>query len=47
MCKINSLRYTLNKRPDLLKKINLSDEDKKILEEIKNEVSNKVDTAQK
>lgn len=30
-----SLKITLNKRPDLLEKIKLSDEDKKILEEIK------------
>ena len=30
-----SLKITLNKRPDLLKEINLSDEDKKILKEIK------------
>lgn len=42
-----SLKRTLNKRPDLLKKIELSDEDKKILEEIKNEVPNKVGTAHK
>lgn len=41
-----SLKNTLNKRPDLLEKINLSDEDKKVLEEIKNEVPNKVGTAQ-
>ena len=33
-----SLKITLNKRPDLLEKIELSDEDKKVLEEIKNEV---------
>ena len=31
-----SLKITLNKRPDLLEKIELSDEDKKVLEEIKN-----------
>lgn len=31
-----SLKITLNKRPDLFEKIELSDEDKKILEEIKN-----------
>ncbi len=31
-----SLKMTLNKRPDLLEKIELSDEDKKVLEEIKN-----------
>ena len=42
-----SLKITLDKRPDLLEKINLSDEDKKVLEEIKNEVPNKVGTAQK
>ena len=35
-----SLKITLNKRPDLLEKIKLSDEDKKVLEEIKNEVPN-------
>ncbi len=33
-----SLETTLNKRPDLLEIINLSDEDKQVLEEIKNEV---------
>ncbi len=31
-----SLKITLSKRPDLLEKIELSDEDKKILEDIKN-----------
>lgn len=31
-----SLKMTLNKRPDLFEKIELSDEDKKVLEEIKN-----------
>ena len=31
-----SLKITLNKRPDLLERIELSDEDKKVLEEIKN-----------
>ena len=31
-----SLKITLNKRPDLLEKIELSDEDKKVLEEIEN-----------
>lgn len=31
-----SLKITLNKRPDLFEKIELSDEDKKVLEEIKN-----------
>lgn len=41
-----SLKITLNKRPDLLEKIELSDEDKKVLEEIKNEVPNEVGTAQ-
>ena len=41
-----SLKMTLEKRPDLLENINLSDEDKKVLEEIKNEVPNKVGTAQ-
>ena len=35
-----SLKITLNKRPDLLEKIELSNEDKKVLEEIKNEVPN-------
>ena len=33
-----SLKITLNKRPDLLEKVELSDEDKKVLEKIKNEV---------
>ncbi len=42
-----SLKITLNKRPDLIKKANLSVKDKKILEEIKNDVPNKVGTAQK
>ena len=42
-----SLKITLSKRPDLLEKIELSDEDKKVLEEIKNEVPNQVGTAQK
>lgn len=41
-----SLKITFNKRPDLLEKMNLSDEDKKVLEEIYNEVPNKVGTAQ-
>ena len=41
-----SLKITLNKRPDLLEKIELSDEDKKVLEEIKNEGPNQVGTAQ-
>lgn len=30
-----SLKTTLNKRPDLLEKISLTDEEKKILEELK------------
>lgn len=42
-----SLKMTLEKRPDLLEKINLSQEDKKILEKIYYEVPNKVGTAQK
>ena len=42
-----SLKITFSKRPDLLEKINLSNEDKKVLEKIKNEVPNKVGTAQK
>ena len=42
--KEQSLKTTLNKRPDLLEEI--SEEDREILEKIKNEVSNKVDTAQ-
>lgn len=42
-----SLKRTLEKRPDLLEKVDLSDEDKKILEKIKNDVPNKVGTAQK
>ena len=41
-----SLKITLNKRPDLLEKIELSDEDKKVLEEIKNDVPNEEGTAQ-
>ncbi len=43
-----SLKITLNKRPDLLDKVDLSDEDNEILKEIKieNEVPNKVGTAQ-
>ena len=36
-----SLKITLSKRPELLEKVDLSDEDKKVLEEIKNEVPNK------
>lgn len=42
-----SLKKTLEKRPDLLKKVDLSDEDKNILEKIKNDVPNQVGTAQK
>lgn len=42
-----SLKKTLEKRPDLLKKVELSDEDKNILEKIKNDVPNQVGTAQK
>ena len=42
-----SLKKTLEKRPDLLDEVNLSDEDKMILEKIKNDVPNKVGTAQK
>lgn len=41
-----SLKITLNKRPDLLEKVNLSNEDKISLEEIYNEVPNEVGTAQ-
>ena len=41
-----SLKITLNKRPDLLEKVNLSDEDKKVLKELYNEVPNEVGTAQ-
>lgn len=43
-----SLKITLNKRPDLLEKLNLSDEDKAYLKELKNrnEVPNKIGTAQ-
>lgn len=42
-----SLKITFNKRPDLLENINLSDEDKKVLEKLYNDVPNKVGTAQK
>ena len=42
-----SLKRTLEKRPDLLEKVDLSDEDKKILEKIKNDVPNQVGTAHK
>ena len=41
-----SLKRTLEKRPDLFEEVDLSDEDKKILEKIKNDVPNKVGTAQ-
>lgn len=43
-----SFKITLSKRPDLLEKIELSEEDKKVLEKMKmyNEVPNKVGTAQ-
>lgn len=37
-----SLKITLNKRADLLEKIKLSDEDKKVLEKFKNEVPNSI-----
>ena len=37
-----SLKRTLEKRPDLLEKVDLSDEDKKILEKIKNDVPNSI-----
>ena len=37
-----SLKRTLEKRPDLLQKVDLSDEDKKILEKIKNDVPNSI-----
>lgn len=37
-----SLKMTLEKRPDLLENINLSNEDKRVLEEIKNEVPNSI-----
>lgn len=42
-----SLKRTLERRPDLLKKVDLSDEDKNILEKIKNDVPNQVGTAHK
>lgn len=42
-----SLKRTLEKRPDLLEKVDLSDEDKKILEKNRNDVPNQVGTAQK
>lgn len=42
-----SLKMTFFKRPDLLEKANLSNEDKKVLEKIKNDVLNQVGTAQK
>ena len=41
-----SLKRTLEKRPDLLEKVDLSDEDKKILEKNRNDVPNEVGTAQ-
>lgn len=41
-----SLKRTLEKRPDLLEKVELSDEDKKILEKNRNDVPNQVGTAQ-
>ena len=41
-----SLKITFLKRPDLLKKLELSNEDKKVLEKIKNDVPNEVGTAQ-
>lgn len=41
-----SLKVTLSKRPELLDEIELSDEDKKVLEKIENEVPNRVGTAQ-
>ena len=40
--KEQSLKRTLEKRPDLLQKVDLSDEDKKILEKIKNDVPNSI-----
>ena len=40
--KEQSLKRTLEKRPDLLEKVDLSDEDKKILEKIKNDVPNSI-----
>ncbi len=42
-----SLKRTLEKRPDLLEKVDLSDEDKKILEKNRNDVPNQVGTAHK
>ena len=41
-----SLKRTLEKRPDLLEEVDLSDEDKKILEKNRNDVPNRVGTAQ-
>lgn len=41
-----SLQITFNKRPDLLEKVDLSDEDKNYLKNLKNEVPNRVGTAQ-
>lgn len=37
-----SLKMTLFKRPDLLEKVNLSNEDKKILEKLENDVPNNI-----
>ena len=42
-----SLKKTLERRPDLLEEVDLSDEDKNILEKIKNDVPNQVGTAHK
>lgn len=42
-----SLKRTLERRPDLLEEVDLSDEDKNILEKIKNDVPNQVGTAHK
>ena len=42
-----SLKRTLEKRPELLEKVDLSDEDKKILEKNRNDVPNQVGTAHK
>ena len=38
--KEQAIKITLNKRPDLIKKYNFSEEEKKILEKIENEVPN-------
>lgn len=45
--KEQSLKTTFQKRPDLLENCTLSQKDQKVLEKIKNEVPNKVGTAQK